>query len=183
MLKRRPPQHRVDAPILYVHPSDEAWQRERIEAEQTAMKARGEDPKQHPVARYQGGWTRYDLDAMSTVAGEARTPRDYLDESKQPTMWKLRRLDVAQWYEVHPLWDKAARASEKAFVAFLRAALVGIEKVENGPTLELTAGRLTATDLQLLHDIGQGAEIDLVYDIGQAVYTASMPLSESEGKL
>lgn len=181
MLKR-PPQHRVDAPIVYIHPSDSAWQTDRVAAEQAAMKARGEEPKMHPVARYQGGWTRYDLDAQFTLEGKVVTARDYLDEAQQPTMWRLHRLNVAQWYEIHPLWEKAASNGEQPYAAFVRAAMIGVEKVENGPTLELPGGRLSPTDMQTLHEIGQASGVDLVFDLGKAVYTASMPLSESEGK-
>lgn len=177
MLKR-PPQHRIDAPILYVHQSDEAWDHDRIVAEQGEMASRGEDPHQHPVARYLGGFTRYDLDAAATFAGKVTTPREYLDESKQPTYWKLRRLTWDQWYEVLPLWEKAVRDNERPIKAYLRACVMGVERAENGPALEPVAGRLTADDISRLFAID--AELPLV--LGEAVYTASMPMTETEGK-
>ncbi|MBK8720685.1 MAG: hypothetical protein IPN32_39170 [Deltaproteobacteria bacterium] len=161
-----------------MHPEDEAWDLERVHAEQLAMSARDEDPRMHPVARYQGGWTRYDLDAAGTVDGRVATAREYLDEAKQPTMWKLRRLSWDQWYEVLPLWERAVRDGERPVKAYLRACVIGIEKVESGPTLDLAAGRLTTDDMARLHAIHP--ELPLV--IGEAVYTANMPLTESEGK-
>lgn len=183
MLKR-PPQHRVDAPIVFVHPVDPAWDRERVAAEQAEMRTAGEDPKNHPYARYHGGWTRYDLDAPATVLGRVTTAREYLDEAQQPTMWYLRRLSGAQWNEIHPLWQKATRASEPATSAFLRACMIGIVKVENGPSLDMPGGRLSAEDFEQLHRLGhaQDPPIELPMDLGEAVYQASMPLTESEGK-
>lgn len=182
MLKR-PPQNRVDAPIIFVHPDDPAWDKARIAAEQAEMKKRGEKPQDHPAARYQGGWNRYDLDAQGTVAGELKSPRDYIDETKQPTMWRLRRLTALEWYEVHPLWLKGRKNGEDAPVAAcLLACVMGLEKADNGPDLDRPGGRLGNADIQRLHDWGQESEIDLVLAIGEAVYCASMPLTESEGK-
>lgn len=182
MLKRPPPQ-RVDAPIIFVHPSDPAWDTKRVVAEQTEMKARGELPAMHPVSRYQGGWTRYDLDAAGTVAGQSVSPRDYLDLAKHPTMWKLRRLSGLEWYEVNPLVKQAGRRGDEPDAAYLLACIIGLESVENGPLLSRPGGRLGPADIQLLHDTGQeNGGIDLVHDIGEAVYQASMPLTESEKK-
>ena len=183
MLKRpTPPSHRVDAPIVFVHPSDPAWDKERVEAEQAQMDA----PEMHPVARYQNGWGRFDLSAEYTVLGQPHCALDYLDESKQPTRWKLRRLTALEWYEVHPLWQKAIARGELPYDAFLRACAIGLEKAEPdlGVELKRPGGRLSASDVQLLHDMGQeqSPAIDLVFDIGSAVYTASLPLTDSEKK-
>jgi hypothetical protein len=183
MLKRPvPPQHRSDAPIIFVHRSDPAWDNERIKAEQAEMVKREEDPSLHPVARYLGGWGRYDLDAAYTFLGKSATARDYLDEAKAPTMWHLRRHNAREWYEVHPLYEKAVRVGEKPYAAFILACSYALERVDNGPTLAMPGGRPGAADLQTLHDWGQENEIDLVYAIGEAGYQASMPLTASEKK-
>lgn len=180
MALKRPPNHRIDAPIIFVHDSDSAWDNERVVAEQKRLREAGLDPKMHPVARYQGGFTRYDLSADTVLFGASVTVADYLDDSKQPTKWTLRRLEVGQWYEIHPSWQRAHRNGEKPFAAFIRSAIVGVVKVENGPTLELANGRLTDNDLIRLHDLGQAIDVDVIYDLGQAVYQASMPLVEAE---
>jgi hypothetical protein len=178
MALKRPPQHRADATIIFVPRSDDAWDTPRIEAETAAMKARGEDPKRHPVARYHGGWTRYDLDAQGTVDGRAVTVREYLIESRRPTMFYLRRLDMQAWYEVEPQWESARLRGERPMACYLRCCALGLMKVENGPTLEMPHARPNLADMEKLYDIHQ----DLPYDIGNAVYSASLPLSEEEGK-
>lgn len=180
MALKRPPTHRIDAPIQFVHPSDTAWDEPRVLAEQQRMREAELDPTRHPVARYRGGWTRYDLGAEATLFGDVVSIRDYLDDSKQPTIWTLRRLTVSEWYEVHPIWQRETRAGMPPYAAYLRCATIGIRKVENGPTLELTGGRLSASDLDKLHRLGQGGEFDLIFDLGEAVYQASMPLREEE---
>ena len=176
MALQRPPQHHVDARITFVHPADDAWDNERIRDEQAAMLAAGQAPKNHPMARYFGGWTRYHIDAEATVIGTSVAPRHYLLDGVQPTTWRLRRLTHAQWQEVFPLYHHAASREDKPFAAYLLAAKLGIERVDNGPDLELTGGRLTASDLAKLHEIHH----DLVYDLGEAVYQASMDLREDE---
>lgn len=174
----RPPQHRIDAPILFVHATDTAWDEERIQREQQAM--RSADPPQeassHPVARYLGGFTRYDLDAAATVLGQVVTVRDYLDDAKQPTIWKLRRLSADEWYDVHPLFERDVRRGEKPWACYIRCGKLGVSKVENGPALELIAGRMTTADVAKIDAIGRS----MLYDIGEAVYQASMDLREDE---
>lgn len=173
----RPPQHRVDAPIVFVHPSDPAWDKERVDKEMTEL---GDRAQYHPVVRYLGGWTRYNIDAPGTLAdGSVTTAREYLDESKQPTVFKLRRLTFDEWYEVEPLVEKARRSLESPFAGYIKACRFGLESIENGPALEMPGRRCSHADMTKLYATRQ----DLPYDIGEAVYQASMPLTESEGKL
>lgn len=175
MLKR-PPQHRSDATPIFVHKDDPAWDHERIEAE----KAKMDKPEMHPVTRYLGGWGRYDLDARGTVDGQDVSAREYLDESKHPTMFRFRRMTGLEWYEAHAMWKKGATDE-----AFLRAVYLTLEKIENGPELSARpGGRLTAADIDMLTALGHEQEpaIELVYLLGEVGYTASMPLTESEKK-
>lgn len=179
MAMKRPPQHRADAKIVYVHPADESWDEERILREQEEMREREEKPGDHPVARYLGGWTRYDLDAVATLNGETVSARQYLDPSKPATEWHLRRLRVDERYEIDSLLEQDIRAgSMKPRKAYLRACVLGLKKVENGPELEGAGRRLTANDLEKLQDLHP----DLPLDIGEAVYTASLPLRDDEKK-
>jgi hypothetical protein len=177
----RPPQYRADASGFLVHESDDAWDRERIAAEREKMLAAGLETKHHPVARYLGGWTRYDLDADATLFDQSVRVREYLDESKKPTIWKLRRLGREEWYEVQALFEGSrARGEPRPIRCNARCCELGLAGVENGPTLELTGGRPTRGDLDRIFAISQ----DLQLDIGQAVYQFSMPLdvAGAEGK-
>jgi len=179
MAMKRPPQHRADAKIVYVHPADESWDDERIRDEQDEMKKRGEKTTDHPVARYLGGWTRYDLDAPATLDGKVVTPREYLDPSKPATEWHLKRLRTEDKYEVDSLIEQDIRAGAlRPRKGYLRACVLGISKVEHGPDLEGAGRRLSLDDVAVLEDMHPG----LPLDIGEAVYTASMPLRDDEKK-
>lgn len=175
---RRPPQHRADATPIYVHPEDSAWDTERIDREIERLQAEGRDATEHPWSLYHGAAGRFDLDAEYTLFGEVVRPRDYLDGDKAPTLWHLRRLGVHDWYEIQPIFERAVKAGERPYAAYLRACTVGIEKVEGGPRLSLHGGKLGAADLDKLYEIGQR----LPFEIGAAVYYASLPLTDSEGK-
>jgi hypothetical protein len=176
----RPPQHRIDAPIRFIHPSDTAWDRERWDREKDEMRKAGLDPSDHPVDRYLGGFTRYDPDAEATVNGAVVTVNEYIDDAKQPTVWHLKRLTILQWYDVQPMWERDVRAGQSPKKAYVHAATIGVAKVDNGPTLDLTGGKLTTSDLEKLREIGSGIGDDLIVAIGEAVYQASMPLREDE---
>lgn len=172
----RPPQHRIDAIATFVHPTDTAWDRDRIETERAAMKELGLAEKDHPVSKYIGGWTRYDIDAAQTLMGQVVTIRDYLDDSKQPTLWKLRRLTAEEWYEIQPKYERDVRRGDRPWAAYIHAGRIGIKSVENGPALEMSGGRLTPSDVQKLDEISH----ELLYAIGEAVYAASLDLREDE---
>lgn len=176
----RPPQYGGDAPIVYVHEGDTAWDLDRIRAERAEMLKRELDPKYHPVSRYLGGWTRYHLDAQATVLDKAVTVREYLREELKPTMWHLRRLGLREWYEVEPMWQSARARQVPPMACYLRCCEIGLVRVENGPTLELPNGRPSESDMAKIYTIGQS----MPNDIGCAVYQASMPLDVggAEGK-
>lgn len=174
----RPPQYGADWPIVFVHDRDDAWDSERIKREQAEMRARDEDPTKHPVARYLVGRTRYHLDAAETLNGETVTVREYLDESKGPTYWHLRRLDLMEWYEVAPQWERSVRAGERPLACYRRCCELGLVRVENGPKLELPGGRPSRADMERLFALGQM----IPADVGAAVYWASQPLTDAEGK-
>lgn len=169
----RPPQHRVDAPIVYIHPNDDAWDLDRVRAEQETM----DKPAEHPVAKYMGGFTRYDLNAKGMVGENEVCPADYIDEAKEPVKWHLKRLNAQQWYEVQPIWERAVRRDETPWDAYLRCGKYGVSKVD-GLKLDGPPGNLTADDVKLLYKI----DPELLKDVGEAVYSASLPLREDEKK-
>lgn len=173
MARKLIPQHAPDAAIIYVPEDDDAWDTARLESERARMAAAGESPDLHPVTRYQSGQTRFDIDAPGQVLGQVVTPRQYLDESRRPWRFRLRRLGPQEYDDVQALIEKG-----DARHAFSLACRVGLDSVENAPvTLQGGAGRpLSQSDVQWLHDQG------LRRGIGAAVWLASVPLTDAEKK-
>ena len=125
----RPPQHAVDAPIVYVHHADDAWSFDQIGEEREKMTAAGEDPDRHPVAVYHSGKSRYDLNASYAVCGEMRSAAMYLDEAKGPWRWKLKRLPFDDFYQVQSLIGQSYE------LGAIKACRLGVTGVE-GPALQ-----------------------------------------------
>lgn len=117
MLKlTRPPQHRIDDPAEWIHPSDPAWDHARVdtEREDLAAQAKGngadedEAKARHPLAVYYRCDTRYSLTAPITLPKRLRTtsdaaagvvtPEDYL--TGKPTRWIIRPLGARAWRRV-----------------------------------------------------------------------------------
>lgn len=185
MALKRPPQHRVDAKIVYVHPRDEAWNDEKVAEEVLEHFPDGSEYLEHPFYKYTSGAGRYDLDAEYTVGAEIRRPRDYFRDGVKPTKWYLRRLDWQDWYEIQSELSAHGRANKEPYPVYMRALQVGLERVEDGPKLEGPPDRLTRSDLDKLyamrfHDGDQ--IVDPAIDIGRAVIVASVPLRDDEGK-
>lgn len=164
----RPPQHRADAPIVFIHPSDDAWDHDRVKVDLA-------DAVDHPLQLYWGGHTRYDLtpDVMA-----------YLKPDGKPTKFYLRRLKWDEWLECKASWERAILNREsRPTSAYTHACRIGLVKIENG--FEVSdrdaSGAVSYRDMQKLQDLsGPGNEI--ILDVGQAVYQASMPLTEAEKK-
>jgi hypothetical protein len=167
MALKRPPIHQVDAPGIYIDEDDSAWLDDQIQAELDAMEAAGEDPSTHPVLRYRSGDTRYDLNAMST---SGKCPLDYLDETKKPVKFELRRLPPREYMA---LVSRIGR--EGAAVVAFDAAAQGIVKVEGMPW------STNRKELDRLFD-AEDAEGCIPARIGAAVISYSSPLSDSEKK-
>jgi hypothetical protein len=126
----RPPQHRADALGRFIHPSDDAWDVERINSEHSDA---------HPVARYLTGKTRFDLQAEGV--------RDYLRTGARPTVFVFRRLTLAEYTRildtgaVHAMWTECAR--------------VGLVEVEvDGESHKMTVDDLYAIHPSLPHQVG-----------------------------
>lgn len=165
-MKFRPPTHRVDAPIVFIHPADPAWDQESV------GKAAEEHGKDSAFARYHAGATRYD-------AGEVQALL-----SGQPTEFHLRRLDARQLIEVQSLLERDV-AQDKPLLrsAFLQAACYGLKEVKKGAVKALdleSPCALTSADIELLCSTELG--IGLIQAVGQAVYLASQPLRDDEKK-
>lgn len=171
MARKRAPQHRCDqTEATVILPDDDAWDHDRIKAEREKLA----DPDDHPVQQYWSGTSRYDLDAPVNFGGEVATARDYLDETKRPEKYVIRRLQPEEWervqtaYEQDGVWRRATRL----------AVEMGLVRVEGCPQpLQLNKRkRITADDIRYLFDQ------NLLAPIGLAVYMHSRPLTAEEKK-
>ncbi len=167
------PRHRIDAPIIAVHPADDAWDAAELEK---SSEEHGDDC---PFLRYHRGVTRFDLGARN-AHGSAQ---DLL--SGQPVEFHLRRLSTLQLNEVQGMLERELTQDFPIpRAAYLLAARYGLTAVKQGGTSLVDIdrpGNLTEADLQTLGtltDLGLG----LIMFIGQASYAASQPLTEAEGK-
>lgn len=194
MAIKRPPEHRADATPLLIHESDDAWDHDRIERERKAIanehkKAeRPGKPPTHPWDAYIKGHTRFDLDARATLGGTTVSMREYLREGATPTVFHLRRVSGRRWTQAVTRVQSSILTASANADEMWGLARVGLVKVtdgfDDGPGARwpLEGGEsgtpLTEEDLQKLFDAGQG----LLIDIGNAVLSASGPITEAEGK-
>lgn len=186
---RKPPQHKVDAPIVYIDPKDDAWKREEWECEIRDLLERNEeagqeeeDASEHPMRKYFSGLGRYDLDAPGPVGGAMRTPRSYLDMTKSPTQFVLRRLNHQQYHEVLEVAQTQSTAK-----AELLACRYGIKSCNALDFDGASGGFLTSADMEKLDyaggDLPDGTlDRMLAHRIGNAVFMASHTLSADEKK-
>lgn len=171
----KPPRHSVDAPVVFIQDDDPAWDIDRIEREKDEMRQAGEDPERHPVDVYFSGENRFDLHAPQRVLGADRCPADYLDESKAPIRFKIKRLSFDQFYEIQGL------VSREDPQAWPRACQYGLQAIEPCPSFipfKRIGGQVSSKTMQALFDSDPAS----VPAIGLASFLASMPLTEAEGK-
>lgn len=181
MLKR-PPQHRVDAEIVYVHPLDPAWDSARLDAECEEMDAA--EPggsKAHPVLIYWSGASRFDLEARHSFKDGTASAAEYLDDAKA-NKFALRRLGVRKLSSVtHRIRSDDPERLASAQIDAVKWGVLSI----TGPAMPKLRGEgateLTEADLDELATCTQyGA--DLLDSIGLAVWRASQPLTDAEKK-
>lgn len=170
--------------MLYVPSTDGAWDVARVD-EEVADLRRGwpggpfEPADHHPFYQYFSGRTRYDLDDEDL--------QPYLDRSKCPEIWRLRRLSFEQREHVQYLLRKD-QLEAAYFYAFLHGvvALEGVEDDAAGSHLAKMIGELPAKRLHKHEDALKTAIADyamgVVDEVGAAVVQASMDLTEPEGK-
>lgn len=167
------PRHRIDAPIIAIHPADAAWDTEKIEA---SHKEHGDAC---PYDVYHRGLTRYDI----TARGQHGSVQELL--SGDPVEFHLRRLSTTELNEVQALLEREITQdypiARKAYAAACRYGLVAV-KQGGVPILDLQRpGSLTEADMDALRDLTD-LGLKLVVFVGQASYAASQPLTEAEGK-
>ncbi|MEL6705033.1 MAG: hypothetical protein AAFP15_12205 [Bacteroidota bacterium] len=164
---RKPPTHRIDAPIVFVHPGDSAWDTEAIE------KSREEHGEDCPWSRYCSGATRYDIGPVTHLL------------SGKPVEFHLRRLDAIQLNDVTGLREREAlQGFLYARAASMKGARLGLVSIEQDGRKLLELQRpadLTITDVQTITDsFDEGIEVLRL--VGAAVFQASQPLRDDEKK-
>lgn len=166
-MKFRPPTHRIDAPIVYIHPADEAWDQDAI------AKSEEEHGELCPYLQYVAGKTRYDAGGVQHLL------------KGNPVEFHGKRLGVVQLNEVQALADREGfQQSWTTRGAYMQAARYGLSAVKQGGEDVLTlqsSGNLTTVDLETLRDCSD-LGIELIRDIGRALYIASQPLRDDEKK-
>lgn len=166
---QKPPQHRVDTPIVFIHPADEAWDQDAV------AKSGEEKGDECPFTVYQSGRTRFDLQANGAQALLTGKPVEY----------HLRRLSALELNEVSGLMERAALQSFPiARAAYLQAARYGLTavKCDGNELIELDRpGNLSVADVDTLADCTP-LGVELLIHIGQASYVASIPLRDDEKK-
>lgn len=141
----RPPQHRADALGQYIHPLDDAWDETRAFGGVFATSV------DHPLRRYYAGRTRYDLNAEGV--------RGFLRPNASPTIFRLRRLTLAEYNQVADIQGEHAR-----YTACARFALVDVD-----------GEKMTVEQLYELRP-------SLPFEVGAAAWLYNAPPNESEGK-
>ena len=171
----RPPTHRADAPIVYVHPSDSAWDHDRIRRELAEYKAAGKPESTHPVMRYRNGHTRFDIEGVNGYLGA------------DATRWYFKRIAALEWQDIEGLHEAQIARGSRPRSAYLRALNLSLLRVENGPPLVGEPGRWEVEDIERIaalsfFDEEERRTVDVLFDLGEAAYVASMPLSKAEKK-
>lgn len=166
------PQHRVDATPILVLEDDTAWDKPRILAECAKLRKNAD---RHPFAVYQSGETRYDLGAVTRLPnGEEHRVTDYLDMG-QAWQFELRRLTWQEFYAI----EQSVRSNPS--IGFAQACRIGLVRVTGpgAPKVEHdVTGLVTDETMQALFDL----RASLPSIVGQAVFSASLPLSVAEKK-
>lgn len=175
MARKRPPQHRADAPGVLILRTDSSFDADRYDREIQRMRDEGLDLAQHPIERYYAGETRYDLQASDLLFGAPVCAGDYFRAAEGPERWLLRRLDWEQWHRVFALMQ-AGQIDQ----AQLLAARYGVAGVEGSP-LRLAGtetGMLTHDDMQRIFEADQ----ILPTVLGFAAWRYSRQLTDAEKK-
>ena len=182
-----PLNHRIDAIPIYIFERDDAWDHDRIAAERKLIEAwharrmieaanvealaKGEQQapvpelepstwerwRDHPVARYHSGESRFD---QSTIAG-------YLKPGAKPTIVKLRSMNLPQWGELQALVEAEVRGPDGDIVGRTRTLVFAMRHgIDEFAELKLKAGSRGLTDAELetiRRGIGDQQWIPLAY--------------------
>lgn len=162
MALRLVPTHSLDAPISVVLKDDDAWDMDCLDQDNEARAA---------WDRWLLGHSRYDL----------RLARGWLKSDAQPTVFRMRRLTLAEWQHVENLRDTNDKAGLMLALAY---ALVGIDLPvgEDPILLEGPASkgkRMTQEDFDRLDARGFRPYLSA---LAFAAWRASLDLQDEEKK-
>jgi hypothetical protein len=173
-----PPVHRVDHPIEYIHSTDSAWDKDKIEYELAVIDGKREAEPGRPVPngkRSDHPWVRF---FVGDSRGDIRTVEDYLthkDGALGPVRFRFERMPLTRWIACKNL-DTPTTQGDRMVLA-VRYSLVG------AAGLELQGGRngepLTEGDITLLRRTFGDAVIE---DLGFIAIKASSELADAEKK-
>lgn len=160
------PQHALTSTMKYIPRRDSAWDHERIIEEAEKMQ-NVEDGTAHPVHLYFSGASRFDLEGSGVL--------EYLDMTKEPEIWHIRRLKFEEAIRV----DACTSDLERFGLAFA----IGVTKVENCPPLSKLFEGETRPSERRIRATAWDYSVDCVAEVGGAVIAASQDLTEQEKKV
>lgn len=189
------PMHRIDHVPTYILKEDSAWNRSKINKEVQELDDRYKDDpldepdaadddyieklhewrnaviaRAHPVDRYHGGYTRYDI--------EAENIKDYIDMSKSPLLFRFRRLDIEEYEQVRNLI-----VMNQAAAAYRRAFQMCIKSIDGIPsTADIKINMRGGMSIVNLDKLREWLGLDRILEVGQAIVGCSADLTESEKK-
>lgn len=146
----------------FVLDADTAWDKDTIHAEIKKLNDEEGPKDRHPYLSYMSGETRFDLSQLL----------QYLDDSKKPLVFRIRKLHRSQFY-----WLRDFQEKHGDNLGFLEALKMGVESVK-GISLDVDAlkdGQLSDRDLDVLEKrIGKS----LMLEVGAAVIIANDDLKK-----
>jgi len=167
--ERKAPQHSLTAAMRVIPHDDSAWDHDRLNLELPELdKADDLEGKlAHPFMQYLHGVTRYDIDGTPGLL-------EYLDMSKKPEIWHIRRLKLDEAIRV----DACSTDLEANALAFA-FAVTKVENVDHDITAALADPKRSEVRIRrLAYDYSK----DALETVGAAVRRASEDLREPEKK-
>ena len=173
-----PPVHRIDHPIVWIHETDGAWDRDRIDYELAVLEGKRQPEHGRPVPngkRSDHPWVRF---VNGSSRGDLRTVEEYLahrDGDLGPTRFTFSRLALRHWIVVRNYLENSAPVDARVYA--LRLSLT------SATGIDLQGGRdgepLTEQDLLTL----RAAVGDSVLEsLGLFAIKASSELADAEKK-
>lgn len=189
MAINHPPRHRIDAPPIYIWEKDQSWKHDEIKAEEAEVKQINAERERaaleadaetwehlrwadHPVLQYRSGRTRFDLTAPLMWRGKQCSAMDWIDESKSPVKFILRRLSWEEWYLLTSIMSDQRQCA--------MACQMGLVRVEGDKALAVDEDRKQRSTEEMQRLFQVHPELPVL--IGGAVIKASQPLDDREKK-